>query len=150
MPLLSSYKSSIGNSGGVRAVLVTQSDGREQMIFHTSIGGLDTTSGNLQHLWIDWATKGIYARILQVFLSTHIDDTVLFTGLYNFELGDSNTGNFFTISSDDLGSHAPWMVDLNKQLCAGSNFKIELAINSNGVLETIRSPRTFNYQQTDC
>jgi len=108
------------NGGGVR----------EQLVFFISWGAIwSPTSNLLQHAYIHFLTRGLYAGFRRIYLSTQIDDVHLYTGLYS----PNNTD--FRISAPDLDFHAAWQADINTRLPAGSNYFVELGHNGNGNIE---------------
>ncbi|KAF3937723.1 hypothetical protein ABW19_dt0202882 [Dactylella cylindrospora] len=111
-------------------VINTYPDGRSQMAFFISFGSWSPTSAYLNHIWIHWATHGLYDGYRRVYLSTQIDDVLLETNAWD-------TGIMYRTSVTDMVNHANWVSDLNSRLTttnAGSKFFVELGLNGNGNL----------------
>lgn len=53
------------------------------------------------------------------------------------------------MTSKDLEGHASWMTSLNQRLPTGSTYKIEIAFNGNGVLESTKDPLLIKYEQPE-
>ena len=103
---------------------------REQMVFFISWGSnWSPTSNYLQHGYIQWMTRGLYAGFRRIYFNTQIDDVHLETELYE------PAGVDFRISPSDLSFHASWMADINSRLPAGSKYIVELGHNGNGNIE---------------
>ncbi|EPS38101.1 hypothetical protein H072_8138 [Dactylellina haptotyla CBS 200.50] len=112
-------------------VINTYPDGRSQMVFFLSFGTWSPTSAYLNHIWIHWATHGLYDGYRRALLSSQIDDVLLDTDLY------SPAGSTYRLTVPDLTAHALWVADLNERLVKtnpGSSYFIELGINGNGNL----------------
>lgn len=100
---------------------------REQMVFFLPWAiKWSPTSNYLQHAYIHWMTRGLYAGFRRIYFSTQIDDVHLATELYEPQ------GSFYRITPSDLDNHVRWMADLNARLPAGSNYIMELAHNGFG------------------
>lgn len=109
------------------AAVINDFDGRQQMAFFI---GFDTTwsstSSYLQHAWITWMTRGLYAGYRRVNLNTQIDDMFLETGIYY------PTGIDFRIRASDMANIASWTDDINAKMPAGSSYFVEVGHNGNG------------------
>ncbi len=103
---------------------------RQQMAWFTS---LDTswslTSNYIQHSYIHWITRGVFAGRRRTLFNTQIDDVHLITDIY------SPNGTQFRIRYQDLQNLIPWQASINSRLPAGSNYIIELGHNGNGDIE---------------
>ncbi|CAG7971938.1 unnamed protein product [Penicillium olsonii] len=112
------------------AAVINDFDGRQQMAFFI---GFDTTwsstSAYLQHAWITWITRGLYAGYRRVNLNTQIDDMFLETELY------SPAGVNFRIRPEDLANVASWTDSINSIMPAGSSYFVEVGHNGNGNIE---------------
>ncbi|KAJ6132985.1 hypothetical protein N7471_008200 [Penicillium samsonianum] len=112
------------------AGVINNFDGRQQMAFFI---GFDTTwsstSSYLQHAWITWITRGLYAGYRRVNLNTQIDDMFLETEIY------SPAGNNFRIRAQDLSNIASWTDKINAKMPAGSSYFVEVGHNGNGNIE---------------
>ncbi|KAJ5566100.1 hypothetical protein N7535_007738 [Penicillium sp. DV-2018c] len=112
------------------AAVINNFDGREQMAFFI---GFDTvwspTSAYLQHAWITWITRGLYAGYRRVHLNTQIDDMFLESEIYY------PAGNNFRIRASDMANIAAWSDDINSRMPAGSAYFVEVGHNGNGNIE---------------
>ena len=103
---------------------------REQMVFFISWASeWSSTSTFLQHGWIHWVTRGLYAGFRRIYFNTQIDDVHLVTYLYE------PAGGEYRSTVTDLQDHVTWMADLNSRLPSGSNYIVELAHNGNGNIQ---------------
>ncbi|KAK6358154.1 hypothetical protein TWF730_007508 [Orbilia blumenaviensis] len=112
----------------VGGVINTFADGRSQMAFFCSFGTWSPTSAYLNHIWIHWATHGLYDGYRRVLLSTQIDDVLLGTEAWD-------TGATYRTTVTDMVAHADWVVDVNTRLAEtnpGSHYVVELGLNGNG------------------
>ncbi|KAJ6178578.1 hypothetical protein N7519_009039 [Penicillium mononematosum] len=112
------------------AGVINNFDGRQQMTFFI---GFDTnwsaTSSYLQHAWITWITRGLYAGYRRVNLNTQIDDMFLETEIY------SPAGENFRIRAQDMINIASWTDEINAKMPAGSSYFVEIGHNGNGNIE---------------
>ncbi|KAJ5192756.1 hypothetical protein N7449_008898 [Penicillium cf. viridicatum] len=112
------------------AGVISDFDGRQQMAFFI---GFDTTwsstSSYLQHAWITWVTRGLYAGYRRVNLNTQIDDMFLETEIY------SPAGNNFRIRAQDMAKIASWTDEINAKMPTGSSYFVEVGHNGNGNIE---------------
>ncbi|KAJ5922452.1 hypothetical protein N7516_010155 [Penicillium verrucosum] len=112
------------------AGVISDFDGRQQMTFFI---GFDTTwsstSSYLQHAWITWVTRGLYAGYRRVNLNTQIDDMFLETEIY------SPAGKNFRIRAQDMSKIASWTDKINAKMPAGSSYFVEIGHNGNGNVE---------------
>lgn len=123
-----------GGSGKTTAAVINNFDGRQQMAFFI---GFDTdwsaTSNYLQHAWITWITRGLYAGHRRVYLNTQIDDVLLETDIYK------PSGTIFRISVADFEGIASWIPSINSKMNPGSDYFVELGHNGNGNIEAASS-----------
>ncbi|KAJ9493133.1 hypothetical protein VN97_g153 [Penicillium thymicola] len=112
------------------AGVISDFDGRQQMAFFI---GFDTTwsstSSYLQHAWITWVTRGLYAGYRRVNLNTQIDDMFLETEIY------SPAGENFRIRAQDMSKIASWTDKINAKMPTGSSYFVEIGHNGNGNVE---------------
>ncbi|KAJ5336846.1 uncharacterized protein MYU51_006035 [Penicillium brevicompactum] len=127
---IASFAATTGFTSDSVAAVINDFDGRQQMAFFI---GFDTTwsatSSYLQHAWITWITRGLYAGYRRVNLNTQIDDMFLETGLY------SPDGVNFRIRPEDLTNVATWTDSINAIMPAGSSYFVEVGHNGNGNIE---------------
>lgn len=112
------------------AAVINNFDGRQQMAFFI---GFDTTwsatSNYLQHAWITWITRGLYAGYRRVNLNTQIDDMFLESDIYY------PNGTTFRIRNEDMDNVRDWIKTINAKMNAGSNYFPEVGHNGNGNIE---------------
>ncbi|KAJ5967515.1 hypothetical protein N7501_003763 [Penicillium viridicatum] len=127
---IASFAPTTGFTNESVAGVISDFDGRQQMTFFI---GFDTTwsstSSYLQHAWITWVTRGLYAGYRRVNLNTQIDDMFLETEIY------SPAGNNFRIRAQDMAKIATWTDDINAKMPAGSSYFVEIGHNGNGNIE---------------
>ncbi|OXV05581.1 hypothetical protein Egran_06651, partial [Elaphomyces granulatus] len=84
------------NSTTTAGVINNFEDGREQMVFFTSMDTKwSSTSTFIQHAWVHWLTHGLYAGHRRVNINTQIDDMFLPSAIYL-------TNTIFRVTSADL------------------------------------------------
>ncbi|XHG09471.1 hypothetical protein AWENTII_012527 [Aspergillus wentii] len=119
-----------GTSGSNTAAVINNFDGRQQMAFFI---GFDTTwsatSNYLQHAWITWLTRGLYAGYRRVNLNTQIDDMLLETDIYK------PNGTAFRITTDDMNGILNWLPTIRAKMNSGSSYFVEVGYNGNGNME---------------
>jgi hypothetical protein len=133
------------------AAVINNFSGRKQMVFF--IGWAtewSPTSNILQHAYITWMTKGLYAGYRRVNFNTQIDDMFLITDIYK------PNGTQFRIRTGDLTAHASWVTNLNGRMNTGSFYVPEIGHNGNGNIEqaqtaangdTICTPGSIEYNE---
>ena len=87
------------------------------------------SSNILQHVWINWITRGLYVGFRRIYLNTQVDDMFLETPLY------TPSGQTFRCKPDDLSAHVDWQTTINAKFPAGSEYFIEIGHNGNGDIE---------------
>jgi hypothetical protein len=101
-------------------------DGREQMVFFTSLDtSWSSTSTFIQHAWVHWLTHGLYAGYRRVNINTQIDDMFLPSNIYL-------ASTTFRISTADLDGISAWIPQINAKMNTGSDYFPEVAHNGNG------------------
>ncbi|BCS22373.1 putative extracellular serine-rich protein [Aspergillus puulaauensis] len=127
---IASFAAGGGVSGESAAAVINNFDGRQQLVYFI---GFDTvwsqTSNYLQHAWITWITRGLYAGHRRVNLNTQIDDMFLETDIY------SPAGQIFRIGTADLDGITSWLPTIRGKLNAGSTYFVEIGHNGNGNIE---------------
>jgi hypothetical protein len=127
---IASFAATTGFNTESVAGVISDFDGRQQMAFFI---GFDTTwsatSSYLQHAWITWITRGLYAGFRRVNLNTQIDDMFLETDIY------SPAGTTFRIRPEDMTNVATWTDSINAIMPAGSSYFVEVGHNGNGNIE---------------
>lgn len=109
------------------AAVVHSIDGREQMVWFMSWDlEWSQTANFLQHSYIHWMTRTLFAGKRKTHLSTQVDDVHLDTELYQPK------GSTFKIRTGDLDAHVSWQKRINGRLPAGSDFWLEMGHNGNG------------------
>lgn len=123
------------------AGVINNFDGRQQMAFFIGWAtDWSATSNYLQHAWVTWMTRGLYAGFRRVILNTQVDDLFLETDMY------SPNGTTFRVRPGDLSAHVSWTPQINAKMNSGSNYFMELGLNGNGNIES--SEDTANGERT--
>lgn len=123
------------------AAVINNFSGRQQMAFF--IGWAtewSQTSNILQHAYITWLTRGLYAGYRRVNFNTQIDDMFLITGVYK------PAGSQFRVRTADMTAHAAWVPTINAKMNPGSFYVPEIGHNGNGNIEA--STATTNGETT--
>jgi hypothetical protein len=108
------------------AAVINNFDGREQMAFFLAFDTTwSATSTYLQHAWITWITRGLYAGYRRVNLNTHIDDMFLKTLMYKSDRS-------FRITPTDLDAITAWLPTIRSKMNPGSTYFMEVGHNGNG------------------
>ena len=84
------------------------------------------TSNYLQHAYIAWLTRGLYAGYRRVNLITQIDDMFLPTAIYY------PAGNLYRVTPTDMDTIASWVPKITAKMNTGSLFFPEIGHNGNG------------------
>lgn len=109
------------------AGVINNINGRQQMVFFMSFAtDWCPTSNFLQHAWIHWVTRGLYAGYRRINLGTQVDDMFLESSIYY--PADSN----FRIRTGDLDAIKSWIPTINAKLPTGSKYFMEIGHNGNG------------------
>lgn len=117
-------------NGSTVAAVINNFNGRQQMAWFTSFATQWSVASNyVQHSWIHWMTRGVFAGRRRTLFNTQIDDVHLITDLY------SPNGTQFRLRTQDLDAHVAWMQDINSRMPAGSSYIVELGHNGNGDIE---------------
>ena len=121
------------------AVVYTKSeDNRERLSFFISFGDWSLNSVMLNHLWISWVTRSLYAGERRVTFTPHIDDVFISTGLLDFETNELESyENSYRSTVEDFEILKKWQDSIVNKLPEGSFVKCELAFNGNGILDVI-------------
>lgn len=111
------------------AAVINNFDGREQMVFFISWAtSWSATSTYLQHAYITWMTRGLYAGYRRVHLATQIDDVMLRTQIYY----PGNSTTFYRLKTDDMEGIKSWTPKIQAKMNPGSWYRVELGHNGNG------------------
>ena len=112
------------------AAVINDFDGRQQMAFFISFDTTwSATSNYLQHAWITWITRGLYAGYRRVNMNTQIDDMFLETDLYQ------PNGTTFRIRNEDMDGIVNWIPTILAKMNPGSVYFPEVGFNGNGNIE---------------
>jgi hypothetical protein len=125
------------------------------------------TSVFLQHVWINWVTRGLCkfhycfecnrsSRAPRYWVSAnqfehtrsveiHFQNIILIKPADVPKVDDmfldtdiySPNGTKYQVTTDDLDEHIQWMADINTRLTLGSNYFIEIGHNGNGNIEVL-------------
>jgi hypothetical protein len=112
------------------AAVINNFSGRQQMVFF--IGWAtewSPTSNVLQHAYITWMTRGLYAGYRRVNFNTQIDDMFLITDVYK------PAGTQFRVRAADMTAHAAWVPTIQAKMNPGSFYVPEIGHNGNGNIE---------------
>ncbi|KAL2828816.1 hypothetical protein BJY01DRAFT_255239 [Aspergillus pseudoustus] len=108
------------------AAVINNFNGRQQMAFFIAFDTTwSPTSVYLQHAWITWITRGLYAGYRRVNLNTQVDDMFLSTAIYK-------SNRTFRITPTDLDGITSWLPVIRSRLNPGSTYFIEVGHNGNG------------------
>ncbi|KAL1968306.1 hypothetical protein VTN77DRAFT_2141 [Rasamsonia byssochlamydoides] len=117
-------------SSNSTAAVINNFNGRQQMAIFTSFDTTwSATSNYLQHAWITWLTRGLYAGYRRVNLNTQIDDMFLESDIY------LPNGTTFRIRPEDLDGIKAWIPEINSKMNPGSEYFPEVGYNGNGNIE---------------
>jgi len=117
-------------TGDTTAAVINNIAGREQMVWFIGwASDWSPTSTYLEHAWITWMTRGLYAGFRRVYFSTQVDDMFLATSLY------LPAGQDFRVKPADLDGHVTWTAAINAKLSPGSKYFAEMGHNGNGNIE---------------
>lgn len=116
-------------SSNSTAAVINNFSGREQMvIFMSWATDWSATCSFVQHAYITWMTRGLYAGYRRVNLNTQVDDMFLTTDIY---YPGNDTGNY-RVTPDDMSVIASWVPTINEKMNAGSFYMPEIGHNGNG------------------
>ncbi|KAI9096204.1 hypothetical protein DFS34DRAFT_650923 [Phlyctochytrium arcticum] len=107
-------------------VIINFPGGRQQMSFYMGFGWWSTTSMLLGHLYVSWGSQQMYQGFRRIYLSLQVDDVFLST--------DVSTTLNYRMTPADVNGIVAWQKSLNSRLSAGSNVRLLLAYNGNGVV----------------
>ncbi|KXS21755.1 hypothetical protein M427DRAFT_107155 [Gonapodya prolifera JEL478] len=122
----------------VGAVHVTYSNYREHMAFFLAFGSWSATSSLLNHVWLQWGTRGLYQGFRRTYALGQVDDLFLKTETV------FNSAQTYRVTPEDMANLAAWQASLNRRLPRGSAFRVEVALNGNGILEAAGSADLIN------
>ena len=109
------------------AAVINDFGGRQQMVFFIGFAqDWSPSSSFMQHAYITWMTRGLYAGYRRVNLNTQIDDVMLATDIYY------PAGIAYRTTADDFAGISAWIPSINAKMPAGSDYRPELGYNGNG------------------
>ena len=112
------------------AAVINNFSGRQQMVFFIGWAtDWSPTSNFLQHAYITWMTRGLYAGYRRVNFNTQIDDMFLITDIY------SPNGTQYRVTTADMNQIASWVPKIQAKMPAGSSYFPEIGHNGNGNVE---------------
>ncbi|KAL5117037.1 hypothetical protein ACEQ8H_004996 [Pleosporales sp. CAS-2024a] len=115
------------------AAVINKFGAREQMAFFTTWAtDWSPTSNFLQHAYITWMTRGLYAGYRRVYINTQIDDMMLSTPIY----GDANSTRYRVVP-EDMNTIRDWIPSVLKKMNPGSSYRPEIGYNGDGNLVQI-------------
>jgi hypothetical protein len=110
------------------AAVINNFNGREQMAFFiTWATAWSPTSNYLQHAYITWMTRGLYAGFRRVGINAQVDDMMLGSLIY-IDPG----GAPYRLTPADMTTIKNWVPSINAKMNAGSTFRPEIGHNGNG------------------
>jgi len=122
----------------VVATYFKNEEGLERLSFYISFGDWSLNSVMLNHLWVTWVTRSLYAGERRVTFTPHIDDVFISTGLLNFETNElESSTNAYRSTVEDFEILKKWQENIVGILPPGSFIRSELAFNGNGILAVI-------------
>lgn len=125
------------------AAVINNFSGRQQMVFFISWAtDWNPASNFLQHAYIAWMTRGLYAGHRRVNLNTQIDDMMLGTDIYN-GLGQP-TAPAYRVNSADMADVANWVSTIQGKMPTGSFYLPEIGYNGNGAIEAASAVNAAN------
>ena len=152
---IAQFASNANFSSVTTAAVINNFNGREQMVFFLPFSqDWSPTSNYIQHAYITWMTRGLYAGYRRAFLNTQIDDMMLETDIYF-----PNSSQPYRVTPADMTEHANWVNTINQKLNAGSNYHPEIGHNGNGAViegmsavdgEAVCSPGAIDYENCHC
>jgi len=128
------YYSNKGSKGPVAAILTKYNDGREVMSFFFGLGSWSKSCLVINHLWLTWGTRSIFNGFRRIYFTPHIDDVFLATELVNINKGTTTGGDTYRITESDYIKIAEFQKNILNDMPLGSFYRVELAINGNGIL----------------
>lgn len=118
------------------AAVINNFSGRQQMAFFIGWAtDFSPTSNVLQHAYITWITRGLYAGYRRVNFNTQIDDVFLITDVYK------PSGSKFRVRAADMTAHAAWVPTINAKMNPGSFYVPEIGHNGNGNIEQAQTAK---------
>lgn len=133
---IAQFAANAQTSGTTTAAVINNFGGREQMAFFISFAtDWSPTSNYLQHAWITWITRGLYAGHRRVNLNTQIDDMMLVSDIYY------PNGSSFRITVADMEGISAWVPTINAKMNPGSSYYVEVGHNGNGNIEAASATR---------
>lgn len=118
------------------AAVINNFNGRQQMVFFISWAtDWSPTSNFLQHAYITWMTRGLYAGYRRVNLNTQIDDMFLYTDIYY----PGNQTTNYRVTPTDMDVIKSWVPTIQAKMNPGSWYKPEIGHNGDGNIIAIDS-----------
>ncbi len=124
------------NNVSLAASVSTFPDGREELHFYFTQSKYTRASLITSAAWVSWVTKGLYQGKRRAYLNTQVNDVFMSTDLWDVNLNKVVPGkNAYRITAADLTYLNQWQkVGLRKET-SNSEFKVELAFNSQELLK---------------
>ncbi|KAJ3315536.1 hypothetical protein HDU76_002165 [Blyttiomyces sp. JEL0837] len=119
----------------VAAAVITDG-GRQQLSFYFPFAWWSTSSMILSHVWVAWGTRGLYQGYRRISWSAHVDDLFLTSTVGGPKQTATSAGTDFRLSKADMDGILKWQTNYNTRMNPGSNFKLDICFNGNGILET--------------
>ncbi|OUM66708.1 carbohydrate-binding module family 1 protein [Piromyces sp. E2] len=122
--------------GNVAAIFTKYEDGREKMSFFFGLGSWSQTSNIINHLWLTWGTRSLFNGFRRVYFTAHIDDVFLDTVLVDPKNNEIYGSQSFRTTPFDFKKIAQFQKDIIDIMPEGSFYRVELAFNGNGILNS--------------
>jgi uncharacterized protein involved in tellurium resistance len=103
----------------------------KQLSFYVPFGFWSLTSLVLGHVWFAWGTRGFFPGYRRIMFSTHVDDVFLATTVQE---GQPD----YRATESDMIELERWQANINTRMNAGSNFRLDLCFNGNGVFAAVQ------------
>ncbi|OUM60468.1 hypothetical protein PIROE2DRAFT_46235, partial [Piromyces sp. E2] len=133
-PILYFKKDSTYPEDTIAALYMKLPDGRERLSFYFGFGDWSLNCIILNHIWINWGTRGIYNGFRRVYFTAHIDDVFLATELVDPKNNIIEGETQFRTTTKDFDNIKKYQKEIVKKMNPGSTYQVELAFNGNGVL----------------
>jgi len=133
-PVLYFKKDSTYKENTIAALYMKLDDGRERLSFYFGFGDWSLNCIVINHIWINWGTRGIYSGFRRVYFTPHIDDVFLATELVDPKKNTDEGTEIFRTTTTDFDNIKKYQKDVVKKMNPGSFYRVELAINGNGIL----------------
>jgi len=133
-PILYFEKNNVYPENTIAALYMKLNDGRERLSFYFGFGDWSLNCIILNHIWINWGSRGIYNGFRRVYFTAHIDDVFLATELVDPKHNLVEGTEVFRTTTKDFDNIKKYQKEISQKMNPGSVFQVELAFNGNGIL----------------